>query len=336
MTTYRVAIVGAGVWSENHMLGWRAQSDVAVTWVVCSTEEHARKKAQAWGVPGWTADYNEVLVRDDVDIVDILVPHDLHVEVACRALAHGKHVVLEKPLAPTLAGALQIAAAARQSDRKVMIAENWVYASMVQKARALLTRGDIGTPFMIRSTLDMDVRAGFAGLGWRRRPERMGGGALLDAGTHCVSACRYLMGEIREVGALTDNHGFPAIAPMEDTCLLLMRFESGAAGSLTLTWVAQRERPRTEFVILGDQGTIEFDTHARSFFVTREKRRAEEFDLTPSRGFVDQMTHFMTCLREDRTPLTSPEEQIGSLRAILAAYRAAETGRFVSLKDFTE
>ena len=104
VTTYRVAIVGAGVWSENHMLGWRAQSDVAVTWVVCSTEEHARKKAQAWGVPGWTADYNEVLVRDDVDIVDILVPHDLHVEVACRALAHGKHVVLEKPLAPTLAG----------------------------------------------------------------------------------------------------------------------------------------------------------------------------------------------------------------------------------------
>jgi predicted dehydrogenase len=336
VTTYRVAIIGAGVWSENHMLGWRAQSDVAVTWVVCSTEEHAREKAQAWGVSGWTADYNEVLARDDVDIVDILVPHDLHVEVACRALAHGKHVVLEKPLAPTLPGALQIAAAARQSGCKVMIAENWVYASMVQKARAVLTRGEIGTPFMIRSTLDMDVRAGFAGLGWRRRPDRMGGGALLDAGTHCVSACRYLMGEIRDVGALMDNHGFPAIAPMEDTCLLLMRFESGAVGSLALTWVAHRERPRTEFVILGDQGTVEFDTHARSFFVTREKRRAEEFDLTPSRGFVDQMTHFMTCLREDRTPLTSPEEQIGSLRAILAAYRAVETGRFVSLKDFTE
>lgn len=336
MTIYRVAIIGAGVWSENHMLGWRAQPDVGVSWVVCSTEEHARQKAQAWGVSRWTADYNEVLARDDVDIVDILLPHDLHAEVACRALARGKHVVLEKPLAPTLQGARQIADAARQSGRKVMIAENWVYASMVQKARALLTRGEIGKPFMIRSTLDMDVRAGFAGLGWRSRPDRMGGGALLDAGTHCVSACRYLMGEIREVGALLDNHGFPAIAPMEDTGLLLMRFESGAAGSLTLTWVAQRERPRTEFVILGDEGTIEFDTHARRFFVTRDKRRAEEFDLNPSRGFVDQMTHFMACLREDRTPITSPEEQIGSLRVILAAYRAAETGRFVSVKDFAE
>ena len=73
----------------------------AVTWVVCSTEEHARQKAQAWGVSRWTADYNEVLARDDVDIVDILLPHDLHAEVACRALARGKHVVLEKPLAPT-------------------------------------------------------------------------------------------------------------------------------------------------------------------------------------------------------------------------------------------
>jgi len=70
--------------------------------------------------------------------------------------------------------------------------------------------------------------------------------------------------------------------------------------------------------------------------VTREKRRAEEFDLNPSRGFVDQMAHFMACLREDRTPITSPDEQIGSLRAILAAYRAAATGRFVSLKDFAE
>jgi predicted dehydrogenase len=71
------------------------------------------------------------------------------------------------------------------------------------------------------------------------------------------------------------NHRFPEIASMEDTCLMLMRFESGAAGSLALTWVAHRERPRTEFIVLGDEGTIEFDTHSRQFFVTRDRRRAE-------------------------------------------------------------
>ena len=78
---------------------------------------------------------------------------------------------------------------------------------------------------------------------------------------------------------------------------------------------------------------MEFDTFSRQFFVTQDKRRAEEFDLQPSRGFVDQMAHFLECLRDDRTPLTSPEEQIGSLRAILAAYRSVETGRAVRVAD---
>jgi len=330
---YNVAVIGAGKWSENHLAGWRAQSDVNVTWVVRSSEERAKQKATAWGVPNWSATYQEVVRREDVDIVDILLPHDLHAEAACLALSHGKHVVLEKPLAPTLREAKRIAEAARQYQRKVMISENWVYSTWVQKARALMTKGEIGTPFMIRSLLDMDVRAGFVGLDWRYSLARMGGGALLDAGTHCVSACRFLLGEIREIGALMSNHGFGEIAPMEDTCLLLMRFESGASGSLALTWLAQRERPRSEFIILGDKGTIEFDTHSRQFFLTTNKRRAEEFDLQPSRGFVEQMRHFVECLRENKTPLTSPEEQIGTLRAILAAYRAAESGRWVCVGE---
>ncbi len=330
---YNVAIIGAGAWSQNHYIGWRAQPDVNLTWVVRSTEAKAKERAALWGVPNWSADYRQVLERDDVQIADILLPHDLHAEVACLAMAHGKHVVLEKPLAPTLSEAMQIVEAARRYQRKVMISENWVYSTMVRKARALLDTGEIGTPFMIRSVMDMDSRASFVGLDWRYSKARMGGGALLDAGTHPVSACRFLMGDIQEVTALMANHGFREIAPLEDTFLLLMRFESGASGVLTVTWLAQRERPRTEFIVLADKGTVEFDTFSRQFFVTREKRRTEEFDLQPSRGFVDQMAHFMECLREDRSPLTSPEEQIGSLRAILAAYRSVETGRVVRVAD---
>ncbi len=330
---YNVAIIGAGVWSQNHLTGWRAHPEARVTWLVRSTEEKAKAKASAWDVPNWSADYKKVIERSDVDIVDILLPHDMHAEVACLALAHGKHVVMEKPVATTLADAQRIADAAKQYDRKVMVSENWNYSTWVRKARGLIEGGAIGTPFLIRSILDMDVREGFTGLDWRYRPERMGGGALLDAGTHCVSACRYLLGEITEVSAVLANYGFPQIAPMEDTCLLLMRFESGASGTLALSWLAQRERPRTEFVILGDKGTIEFDTHARQFFLTKDHRRAEEFDLQPSRGFVEQMRHFIDCVRDNETPLTSPEEQMGSLRAILAAYRSVESGRMVRVAE---
>ena len=333
---YNVAIIGAGVWSHNHLVGWRAQADVQVTWLVRSTEEKAKAKANAWGVPNWSGDYQQVVGRPEVDVVDILLPHDLHADVACLALAQGKHVVMEKPLATTLADAQRIADAARRYDRKVMIAENWNYSTWVRKARNVIDEGMIGTPFMVRSTLDLDVRAAFTGLDWRHRPDRMGGGALLDAGTHCVSACRYLMGEVNEVSAIITNYGFPEIAPMEDTSLLLLRFESGASGIIALTGVAQRERPRTEVVILGSQGSIELDTHARQFFVTREKKRTEEFDLQPSRGFVEQMTHFLECLRCNQQPLTCPEEQIGSLKVVLAAYRSAKSGRAIPIAELTD
>jgi predicted dehydrogenase len=324
---YNVAIVGAGVWSQNHLTGWRAQRDVKVTWLVRSTEEKAREKAEAWGVPNWSADYRQVIARNDVDIVDIVLPHDLHADVACAALAHGKHVVMEKPVATTLADAQRIADAAKQYQRNVMVSENWNYSTWVRKAQGLIEQGAIGTPFLIRCVLDMDVRDGFVGLDWRYRQDRMGGGALLDGGTHPVSACRYLLGEITEVCALLGNYGFAHLAPMEDTCLLLMRFASGASGTLASSWIAQRERPHSEFVILGDKGTIEFDTHARQFFLTKEQRRTEEFCLQPSRGFVEQMQHFIECLRTGQAPLTSPEEQMGSLRAILAAYKSMKSGR---------
>lgn len=75
--TYNVAVIGAGKWSENHLAGWRAQSDANVTWVVRSSEERAKQEATAWGVPNWSATYQEVVRREDVDIVDILLPHDL-------------------------------------------------------------------------------------------------------------------------------------------------------------------------------------------------------------------------------------------------------------------
>ena len=330
---HRVAVVGAGVWSENHRIGWRAQPDVEIACVVRSSEEKARETAKRWGVADATSDWRRVLQRDDIDIVDILLPHDMHADAAIEAIRQGKHVVMEKPLATTIADAERLAEAAERSDRTVMISENWIYATVVSHARARIDAGEIGEPFMIRSSMDMEFRAGFEGLQWRAEAARMGGGVLLDAGTHAISGCRHLMGEITDVAATVHNVGFPLIAPLEDTAMVLMRFASGATGTVSVTGVAARERPRTEFVVLGTKGTLEFDTHDRLLVTTTGGRRSEEVFMGVSRGFVEQMAHFMECLRTSRTPLTSPAEQVGSLRAVLAAYRSAETGSFVRLDE---
>lgn len=331
-----VAIVGAGVWSANHMTGWRARDDIEVRCIVRSSEDKARSTAVRWGVPSWSDDYAATIARDDIDIVDICLPHDLHAEVACLAMEQGKHVVMEKPLAATLPDAQRIVEAARRTGRTVMISENWIYATLVQKARAAILRGDIGAPYLLRSVMDMDVRPGFTGLTWRHDAAKMGGGAMLDGGTHAISAARYLVGEIIEVAALQDTYHFEGIAPLEDTSTLLLKFESGATGTISVAWTAQRERPRTEFTILGSEGTIEFDTHIRHFYTSTQGRRCEEHDLAASRGFVEQMAHFVECLDSGATPITSPEEQIGSLKVVLAAYKSARTGCLVRTDDIAE
>jgi predicted dehydrogenase len=330
---YKVAIIGAGVWSANHLAGWRARGDVEVVCVVRSRAAAAEATAARWRVPSWSDDWPSVVARADVDIVDICLPHDLHAEVACAALEEGKHVVLEKPLAATLKDALRIAETTRRTGRMVMISENWIYMTLVQKAKAAIEAGEIGQPFLLRSVMDMDVRPGFKGLNWRYDAARMGGGALLDGGIHAVSAARYLMGEVSAVAALQDTYHFKEFAPLEDTSLLLLRFASGASGTIAIAWTAQRERPRTEFTILGPKGTIEFDTHLRQYFSSNNQRRCEQHDLAASRGFVEQMAHFIGCLESGRDPITTPEEQIGSLKVVLAAYRSAASGRLVPTEE---
>jgi len=334
--TYRVAIIGAGVWAQNHLTGWRGQPDAEVTWAVRSTIDGARATAERWKVANHGADWRAVASRDDVDIVDILVPHDLHADVACFALERGKHVVVEKPLAPTLRDAQRIAETTRRTGRRVMISENWIYSTFVRKAKAAIEAGEIGKPFMLRTVLEMDVRASFKGLTWRFDPKRMGGGALMDGGTHNISVCRHLLGEIESVAAAQGSFVFTEFAPLEDAIAVLMRFASGTLGTLTIAWGAQRERPRSEFTILGSAGTIEFDTHQRSFFLSRDGKRSETADLNASRGFLEQMRHFLDCLSTGSEPLTSPDEQIGSLRVILSAYRSAKTGGFVRTDSISD
>src|SRR5690606_12541723 len=100
-----------------------------------------------------------------------------------------------------------------RSGRVGMVAENWVYASVVERARELIVDGAIGKPFMIRTFTDLDARHMFRGNSWRNDPAHMGGGVLMDGGTHNVSVCRYLLGEVVEVSAASGNFTYPDAAP---------------------------------------------------------------------------------------------------------------------------
>ena len=324
--THRVAIVGAGNWSANHIAAWRRRPDVEIGWIVRSSAERARASADALGIAGSAGDYREVLGRDDVDIVDILLPHDLHVAAAVAALEAGKHVLLEKPIAVDMAGAERIAAAAKASGRVLMIAENWLFASVVRKARELIAAGAIGRVFVARSATDLDVRHMFRGNAWKNDAGQSGGGVLMDGGTHNVSVLRHLVGEIAGAVAMTGCYTYPEAAPTDDTGCVMVRFENGAIGMMSTTIGAAVERPSTAFTFLGTEGTIDIDTHRDAVILRRKDERTETVIPGASRGFDEQAAHFLACIGSGATPLTSAEDQMKSLAAVIAAYRSVETG----------
>lgn len=333
--TLRVAIIGAGNWSANHIASWNKREDAEITWIVRSSEERAAASAARHGVANASGSFRDVLAHDDIDLVDILLPHDLHAEATVLALRHGKHVLLEKPIAPSLQEAETIAAAAREAGRVVMIAENWVYATVVRRAQQLIEEGAIGRPFLVRSATELDVRHMFVGNSWRNDAAHMGGGVLMDGGTHNISVCRHLLGEIAEVSAAGDCFTYPDAAPLEDTAALLLRFASGALGVMTTTIGAQVARPSTAFAVLGTEGTIEFDTHADTVVLARSGQREETVFPAASRGFDEQIEHFLDCVRSGRAPRTDPADQIRSLKAVLAAYRSMDERRMVAPEEGT-
>jgi UDP-N-acetylglucosamine 3-dehydrogenase len=159
-----------------------------------------------------------------VEVVSVCVPHNLHLEVALAAIAAHKHVLLEKPMALTVAECDQIIAAAEAAGVTVGVSHNQLFYPPHVRARELIESGAIGRPLMLRMRLAIGGK--FAG--WRSDPAATGGGLLFDAGVHRFYVARALFGEVAEVSAMTDVD--PAVG--EDLAVVLLRFRSGALGSI--------------------------------------------------------------------------------------------------------
>ena len=202
-----VGMVGYAFMGAAHSQAWRTAPHVfdlplqPHMAVLCGRDATAVRSAATR--LGWTAtetDWHALLRRDDVDLVDVCTPGDLHAEVAIAALEAGKHVLCEKPLANTLAEAEAMAAAAeRAASRGVraMTGFNYRRVPAVALARQLVTEGRIGQIRHVRASYLQDwlVDPSFP-LTWRLQRERAGSGALGDLGAHIVDLAQYLTGEL--------------------------------------------------------------------------------------------------------------------------------------------
>jgi predicted dehydrogenase len=275
-----VGMVGYAFMGRAHSLAWNTVGrvfDVPLRprlAAICGRDKAAAEAAA--GRLGWAAaetDWRALIARDDVQLVDIAAPGDLHAPIAIAALAAGKHVLCEKPLANTLAEAEAMRAAADAAypgGARAMTGFNYRRVPALALARRLVEQGRIGSLRHFRAVYLQDWLADAdAPMTWRMRAERAGSGALGDLGAHVVDLARYLTGdEVTGVCAisetfvrerpLTDGPGTGTVT-VDDAVVFTGRLASGALASFEVTRYATGRKNGLRVELNGSAGSLAFD-----------------------------------------------------------------------------
>ncbi|GGP54922.1 oxidoreductase [Streptomyces variabilis] len=286
----RIGMVGYAFMGAAHSQGWRTVGRVfdlplrPEMAVICGRDADAvRAAADRHGWAEAETDWRALVERDDIDLVDICTPGDSHAEIALAALAAGKHVLCEKPLANTVAEAEAMARAAQEArDRgqAAMVGFNYRRVPATALARRMVEEGRIGTLRHLRVVYLQDwlVDPQFP-LTWRLRREQAGSGSLGDLGAHIVDLAQHLAGErLAGVSALTEtfvrerplptapSSGLAAVSAagtgqvtVDDAALFTGRFASGALASFEATRYATGRKNALRIELNGERGSLAFD-----------------------------------------------------------------------------
>jgi len=228
MAKLKVVFVGCGRIATLHVAGYVNHPDAELWGVLDSNQATAKKFAQEHGVPKVYESYNAVLADQEVDIVELLLPHHLHCEYTVKACEAGKHVSVQKPMAMNLAQCDEMILAAKKNGVKLKVYENFIFYPPIRLAKELLDAGEIGTPQGIRMKMnsaglasknvpidkkvkrgDVPAGEGVEKTGWEIDPRTWvwrfnetlsgGGPTVFDDGYHKFSTILYLLGDVEKV-----------------------------------------------------------------------------------------------------------------------------------------
>jgi len=327
--------------------------------VICGT--HPPKLKEAADQYGWEeteADWRKVVERKDIDIVDICTPNHLHAEQVAAAAALGKHILCEKPLAHSLAGARAAADAVKRAGVKHMLMFNYRRVPAVAYARQIVEAGRLGA---IRHYRGVYLQDGLVDplrpLSWRMQKQYAGSGALGDIGSHAVDLALWLNGEIESVaGILTTfikerpTEGVPGEVTVDDDASFLARFRNGSAGVFSASRFCAGRRNANTFDIYGSEGSLRFDLERinelewydraapvleRGFRTIPVLERGHPYGgawwpaghvIGWEHTFIHALHDFLTCLENDRMPEPNFYDGV-KVQAVLEAVEASAQSR---------
>ncbi|RMO16828.1 Oxidoreductase [Pseudomonas cichorii] len=271
-----IGLIGTGFMGRAHALAFRNVSaafelPVPVHLAALADADSARAEqcAQAWGFERSHSDWQQLIDDPQVQVVAITTPNHLHFPMAMAAIAAGKAVYCEKPLAVSLAQADEMRRSAEAAGVVTQVGYNYQHNPIIDLAKEMIEAGELGEIISFQGEFSEDFM-GDPASPWSWRCEAAhAGGALADLGSHLLAMARYLLGDIEAVCADSSTvhrqrpatHGSNELRPIavDDQTHALLRFASGARGTFSSSWLKHGYKNHLSFEISGTRGTLAFD-----------------------------------------------------------------------------
>ncbi len=338
MEKIRIGLLGTGIIIRDyHILTLQNHPQAEVVAAGNLHSESLERLAGDFNIPKTYTDFAELAADPDIDAVVNGLPNYLHAPVTIQMLEAGKHVLCEKPMAMSVAEGEQMVEAARQADRKLMIAHMWRFDREILWLRDLVTSGSLGKIFKAKSHA-IWLYEGPPPESWFVKPGLAGGGALADMGVHSLDTLRFVLGDARPTKVYANVGTYFEDIELDDTATLLLEFEGDITALIEAGWYhlyADGLEGYTQ--VYGTRGyarvlPAELQTHVAGVWsVTRPQmpKRKTQVDLPM---YQAQMDYFLDCILNNKAPVPGGADGLWTMRMLEAAYRSAEIGEAVVIE----
>ena len=341
MKKIRMAVVGLRTFGrKSHVVGVVGNPNAELIAVCDTVEDIAKQVSEEYNVP-YYLDYKELIKREDLDAITIATPDQVHREIAVAAMAAGKDVLCEKPMALSVEDCKLMVEASKKYGRKLMIGQICRKAPSFILAKELIDRGDIGEIFFIESEYAHDYSKKKSTDTWRFNPASPRH-AVTGGACHAMDLMRWIAGDPTEVFAYS-NKKMLDFSPTDDCTVAVMKFPNDVIGKL-FTAVGCKRRYTMRTVIYGSKGTIIVDnTSADLSLFKSEVEGSEQFTPTIEHQSVEikipvraikhnihaEIGEFVQCILNDTAPETDGVEGGKTVAACCAIVESTHTGEKV-------
>jgi len=313
----RVAFLGTGQAARLHTRTMKSVAPDAERWYASRDAARAQRARAEFGGTGAFGSYEEALADPALDAVLVLVPPAFHLEWTLRALAAGKHVILEKPPLLQSSDFASVAGAAERAGRQVMVAENYFYKPLAVALRQAIARGDFGDLRFIQLNALKRQTTG----DWRDDPALSGQGALFEGGIHWISLLASIGLTVSNVRAARPG----SRTGLDRSMVVTLEYAEGAVATLAYSWEIHGVPSGVRWsACYGTAGTLHFETNGLIGVQTGRRRRLFVPGLTDLLGYRAMLADFFEAIRHNRPAAYTLALAARDLQLVERAYRSAQ------------